>query len=487
MSAKVAQIIQNFFVKVAQITSLARCVPGGNSQAGRPNKWFNLRNEELEAIKEDLRAWRVLALETGEFSPLILESYVDPSALGPGQALVLRDDTNNTAIQVPRKEVVLERWIVEIRSPSSGQLIDPPVLYKRAIVAIRALYTLCRLLPAWGLRQRLVRRKLSESPLKIGFRVIRGGNPISSGGRIGLSKPIPANTQNHVGYYHFAPIETPSGTIHMAVSYRYNVAFDIEDAETVMAQQFLDIDSRATPSRPTLSYTRPFKDSTSSLVTQGSPRRTPSTSSIARASAVAIPINRSQQSPDPAPTGSVSSSISRFSSSFAGRVPVPRSASIESQSRPRPISIASGSVSSGGGGSSLEPGSGLYMPQQDIGDFVRFVDDASKRFSASNTTQGQGAALAKFQGMRQSFSQLSDSLAQSTTLRSHTQSVEPYIPQGSGTSASGSSRRLSGTRQRLGFYLDPHTYTEEAVEEEPSEEEPDGDELLFAMSDMHCS
>lgn len=486
MSAKVAQIIQNFFVKVAQVTSQARLVPGGNTSAGRPNKWFNLRNEEVEAIKDELRAWRMLALESGEFSPLILESYVDPSSMGPGQAMVLRDDTNNTATQVPRKEVVLERWIVEIKAPSSSQSIDPPVLYKRAIVAIRALYTMCRLLPAWGLRQRLVRRKLSQSPLKIGFRVLRGGAPISSGGRIGLSKPVPANTQNHLGSYHFTPMETPCGTIQMAVSYRYNVSFDIEDAETVMAQQFLDLDSRSTPSRPTLAYTRPFKDSTSSLATQGSPRRTPSTSSIARASAVAIPINRSQQSPDPAVTGSVSSSISRFSSSFANRVPVPRSASLESHSRTRPVSITSGSVSSGGG-SSLEPGSGLYMPQQDIGDFVRFVDDASKRFSASNTAQGQGAVLAKYQGMRQSFSQLSDSLTQSTTLRAGSHPPESSISSGLGAAGVGSSRRLSGTRQRLGFYFDPHASTEEAVEEEPSEEEPDGDELLFAMSDMHCS
>lgn len=391
-------------------------------------------------MREDLRQWRTAAENGTPLPPLVVEIYLDVSELKPKQSLVFTDAQDKTW-PCERKEIVLERWIVEFRPDQKGQPEDLPVVYKRCIVAMRALYTLSRLLPAWSLFQRLTRQKLAASPLRIGCRALDGSRPISSRGRVGLSEKIgssPGSTPpstapspsptSHLGSYAFAPISTPAGTLNVTISYRTEVNFGIDDADAVFAQQFLDLDrptEMSTPrsrSKPVVSFTQPFRTPEPAAMNTNR-TRTPSNGSVARASSVGPNVSGvAGSSPVPVPkagasgtaagsfNSSTSSSMHRFLSSFASRQSaVGRPGSLESR---HSVDYRSNPISTASTPSSLEPGSGIYVPNSGVSDFMRFVNDTQKRSSGfkGHTSTSLDNSLSKYQNMRQSYMQLTESL-----------------------------------------------------------------------------
>lgn len=273
--SKLNQVVQNFFSKATQVVVQARLNPRVREQRQsgdkhKLNKWFNLETDELEAYREDLKLWRNIDIYTvDKMPPVVVETYLDMRHLSPNQTLVLEDALGkrwNASFGGRKTEVVLERWVIEIQRPEGGSQGSPasstelPMAYKKCILLFRSLYTYCRLLPAWTLQKRLSKSKLSTSPLRIGCRVLNGSQPISSRGRVGLSKLIagtssPSDKDAHLQTFSFDPVEIPSGVFKISVSYRVNCNFAVDDSEAMLSSQFLRIDEE----KPTVPPSPPVK------------------------------------------------------------------------------------------------------------------------------------------------------------------------------------------------------------------------------------
>ncbi|KAG5362430.1 Autophagy-related protein 13 [Yarrowia sp. C11] len=259
--SKLNQVVQNFFSKATQVVVQARLNPRQREQRQsgdkhKLNKWFNLETDELEAYREDLKLWRTIDIyNMDKMPPVVVETYLDMRHLSPNQTLVLEDAYGkrwNASFGGRKTEVVLERWVIEIQRPdaqggagvtSPASSTELPMAYKKCILLFRSLYTYCRLLPAWTLQKRLSKSKLSTSPLRIGCRVLNGSQPISSRGRVGLSKLIAGSSESqHLQTFSFDPVEIPSGVFKISVSYRVNCNFAVDDSEAMLSSQFLRID-----------------------------------------------------------------------------------------------------------------------------------------------------------------------------------------------------------------------------------------------------
>uniref|UniRef100_A0A060T6L4 Autophagy-related protein 13 n=1 Tax=Blastobotrys adeninivorans TaxID=409370 RepID=A0A060T6L4_BLAAD len=559
MSGKLNQVLQNFFSKTAQVIIQSRVqaspVYARGSGAPKQNKWFNLELEETDLFREELRLWKSADFATAaSVPPLVVETFLDVRSLGPQQALVVTNPDGSQSVALKggtsRTEIVLERWVIELMPPGAGSgttssgtdSTELPVVYKKAIVLFRSLYAYCRLVPTWYLRRRLTRTKLNVSPVTVGCRVLNGANPISSKGRIGLTKPVgdgdsSSYLSSGLDTYYFSPVDTPAGNLRITVSYRTNTNFRVSDSESLLTTEFLNLDhqqpqqqqhhrpipqqqivSRNSPAsldyghgspspsivrerrksslssrgsvgsdhhvpthKPPVSFIQPFKSPSlsASPSDQGqaagagtgagpsgtrptsSFNRVPSSSSVA---ALRIPQRTlsiaSSYGRDGGSSGS-SDSVPRFSSSFGSRQNwQPRS----SFSRPRPQSLF-GDQSSSASSSVMEPGSGIYIGDNDVGDFVKLVDSvrmsharsdrgpstssSSSLFGDHEGTTSRGNPLAKYQLLRSNHAALSDSLQSSIHLPpspvSPTAAVPAPINAGPAPSATGISGPVSSS------------------------------------------
>ncbi|KAL7663449.1 Autophagy-related protein 13 [[Candida] zeylanoides] len=461
---KLTQVMQNFFIKTVQVVHQARVsAPAAAAAASaahdeRINKWFNLYMPAAHA-REDLRLWRGSAsAEMAPPPPMIIETYLDLRRVGHNQTVVLRDDARTPWTVAKgggrKQEVVLERWLVEfdaVEPPDSGA-DELPLIYKQAIVLVRSLYTFTRLMPAFGLAV--------VPPLAVGVRVLDGKQPISSKGRIGLSKAIVPSAP--LEQRHFHPIRTTMGTLKVSVAFRRHCDFGVHDSEELLSTHFSSLDrpraasgsvspcssvrgkaaspSPPSPAPPPSSHAprpsiQPFKiGSFSTSPPAGAlERRVSITSnkSASNASLVAMlrnPRNSTSSSNttsipiarDAVPR-SVSSSHAdessptpRFSSSFGSRASRRFSSTSMRQSSTAQDAASSGSMSS------EAPLSGIYI-DDDINDFVKMIDSKSDlRFHHDTPVSGSGSqvdALSRFQSLRQHHQQLGDSLSASLTMQ----------------------------------------------------------------------
>lgn len=428
--------------------------------------------EEIDTFKEELRLWKS-ADAFSNLPPLVIETYLDLSNLSPHQSLVITDSNgkvHNVSRGSQKTEVVLERWVLELSNNSNSEQYDEqkrgnnnrdaesilnqdlPVVYKQAIILFRSLYTYCRILPCWDLRARLSRSKLNLSSLSLGCRVLNGANPISSKGRIGLSKPIIDNNKSHLDSFSFNDIPCPAGYLKVSVSYRTYVNFNVSDSEALLSSQFLKSDEQRqhqhqfpTPSstspttRRMSSYSpssssrtslnrspdeqqqniaprnnppiiQPFKSpslsaspneqQTNTTVTSAPPRQ-PSNSSLA---ALRIPSTRTMSSTSQSSGKSVATTggganqgsvpDNAISSSASSGSSVPKySSSFSSRTKFRPQSFTGEPSSVGSNASSvLDPGSGFYVDDVELGNFVKMVDSA-KLLRPGSQKEGRTSSL----------------------------------------------------------------------------------------------
>jgi autophagy-related protein 13 len=420
-----------------------------------------LELEESDRFRDDLRPWRSCEV-SDSIPPLVVETYLDLRSLNEQQPLVLVDSIGK-AWNAPskRSEVVLERWVIEFVPPEA---IDDelPVVYKKAIVVFRSLYTYVHVMPSWILRRKLAKAKLTVSPISIGCRIVNGGHPISSRGRIGLTKKIIESEDPHLENFHFTGVGTPAGALKISVSYRKMTDFRVGDSETLLSTHFLNLDknndeptpaykestgsvSSPVQTRPSVSFIQPFKSPSmsaspdSATVASSSPRKSSFSRISSNSSLAALRIPKRNPSVSSA-VGPISSSITsstssapRYSSSFGSRGQWPRSGSAGSrrpQSFIEPSSVGSTASSTG------EPGSGLYLPNNDLGDFVKMVDSAHRSFTSFgvDSDEDRPNPLARFQLLKGNHSALSDSLQSSV-----------YLPKDELTSSSPAGRGLSHT------------------------------------------
>ncbi|KAI5959030.1 ATG13 [Candida margitis] len=252
-TAKLTQVLINFFTKAAQVILDSRACSesqtfsqspfGGTSdqQSQRINKWFNLHMSSASgAAKEDLKLWKTA--DVGSIPPMIIETYLDLRQLPANQTLVLFDEKKHPwTVSSPngkKQEVVLERWLIEFDQNVPSQAADElPSIYKQAIILFRTIYGYSRLMPAYKLK------KKNMNKLFLGNKILDGNQPISSKGRIGLSKPIISNSQSslpqsHTTQKNFAPINTSMGLLKISIAYRNHYDFCLHEHEEVLSAHF---------------------------------------------------------------------------------------------------------------------------------------------------------------------------------------------------------------------------------------------------------
>lgn len=253
--AKLVVVMQNFFTKALQIVVLARSVAesmlanyNDSGQSSKINKWFNLNvpSTSDEWLRGEIKQWRAQAESSG-LPSMIIETYLDLRQISGQEIVVLEDDNGGSWSVVEggskKKEVVVERWLIEFDrtvalSAASDEL---PLIYKQAIVLLRVLYTITRLLPAYKLKKFVT--KLLSKNLTVRNRFVDPKQPISSKGRIGLSKSIIPHqmllTESHMTQRSFDPIETTLGSLRVSVSYRNHYKFKVQDKEERLSNHFL--------------------------------------------------------------------------------------------------------------------------------------------------------------------------------------------------------------------------------------------------------
>lgn len=418
---KFSQVVQNFFLKAANVITQSRSSLEDNKNvlsSSKLNKWFNL--DMFDYPRDDLKQWR--NYNGKPLSPIVVETYLDLRELNLNQSLVLKDDEGNSwNINTKKTEVVLERWLIEMDTNVSDEInSELPLLYKKLIVTFRYLYTITKLLPTYQLIKRLMKIKLTKSPLKVNTRILDGYRPIVSKGRIGLSKSIISNLDDHLIQKTISPVSTTMGVLKISVSYRKHTNFQLIDNEETLSNHFLNIDRTKTSSIP---LRKAFKAGTASPPNSSPLGRNNSNASLAQ-------VLRNQRSGS---TGGPGTSIPKSITSSIGSVygiPVPNSNDLSSSgSTPkysssfgkitRRSSIRRSSSVERGTPSSIErgtpsslrnPSSGYYV-DEDLNDFVKLIDSKPDlRLSYSPNIQD---SLGKFQSMKTKNDMLGDSLSAS--------------------------------------------------------------------------
>ena len=221
------------------------------------NLQFQIETDETNAFREDLSIWKTCGAIANRPPSLIVEVYLDTSALTSSQSLVLLDDhkrrwdvlealnnlsgssDNKSRLQKRKNEVILERWTIELRDSHADRPYDfgstLPTVYKKCIVFFRSLYTTAKFVPAWRFVKSLAK---SGSSLKVSCRVL-AGEP-SNGQVDALTCPLHGNGGLVTTDYHLGVTETPAGQFSAEVSYRNDCNFRVDDSETLLSSRFMD-------------------------------------------------------------------------------------------------------------------------------------------------------------------------------------------------------------------------------------------------------
>lgn len=260
-NAKLLQVIQNFFTKTSQIILQTRSVADPtvlnyresdtSDTRSKTNKWFNLNiaSPGDDWVKDEMKLWKSFS-DISQIHPMIIETYLDLRQLDPRQTVALEDDTGNSWTVakggLKKQEVVVERWLIEFDRTlcSDADSDELPLIYKQAIVLLRVLYGYARLLPAYKLRMVLCQQ--SSKGLTLMNKIVDGKQPISSKGRIGLSKSIIPHqmllTDSHMTQKSFEPMKTTVGSLRVSVAYRNHYRFTVQDNEEMLSNHFWTTD-----------------------------------------------------------------------------------------------------------------------------------------------------------------------------------------------------------------------------------------------------
>ncbi|KAG0952632.1 hypothetical protein G6F29_001125 [Rhizopus arrhizus] len=207
-------------------------------------KKFNIATEDIALLREDLKYWRSLAITDQSVPPMTIDIYLDTSKLSTNQTLSAVDDNLRWGcVDVLRvNRILIETWVLTLKSPS-GYAVDLPNLYKRSILFFRSLHSFVRLLPTYEL-YRKIRKSNESNPLSIGYRL--SSNPNTQyNSEIHLDSTILENdARKPTSHYEFSDIVTPMGTFNLAVTYRRNCDFKVEDRERDLSAQFIDMDEQ---------------------------------------------------------------------------------------------------------------------------------------------------------------------------------------------------------------------------------------------------
>ncbi|RDL36572.1 Autophagy-related protein 13 [Venustampulla echinocandica] len=259
---KLDQIIQNFHTKAAIVVLQSRMsLPVILTKDGpkRVNKWFQIETDDTPAFRDDLSVWRNCGGLQNRPPPLILETYLDTSALESNHTLVIVDDNGKQSNVLDalndssgssegdsrrRKrntEVILERWRIELKENSGEMAYDfaatLPTIYKKCIVFFRSLYSTSKFTPAWRFVKILAKSEPPTDLLRVKCRILSGDVP--SGRFDALTHPLFENGGPVTTDYFLGTTDTPVGQISAEVSYRNDCNFRVDDADGVLGSRYM--------------------------------------------------------------------------------------------------------------------------------------------------------------------------------------------------------------------------------------------------------
>ncbi|RCI05474.1 autophagy- protein 13, partial [Rhizopus stolonifer] len=220
-NSKLDQIIQNFYTKTVQIVIQGRCHDTrygkraslkGSSSSRKINKWFNIATDDVEVLKEELKYWRTIAIQSDkEPPPMILDIYLDTSKLSFNQSLIVADDNLRWGrIELNKADTHIDKILIE-----SWELS-------------------LKILPSYDLYRQI--RKSSDTALSIGYRLSSSASTVYPE-EISLGSTILENdARKPTKTYEFSDIVTPIGTFKLNVTYRRNCDFRVEDTERDLKQ-----------------------------------------------------------------------------------------------------------------------------------------------------------------------------------------------------------------------------------------------------------
>ncbi|TVY40507.1 Autophagy-related protein [Lachnellula subtilissima] len=262
---KLDQIIQNFHTKAAIVVLQSRMsLPILYTKDGskKVNKWFQIETDDTTAFRDDLSIWRTSGGFENRPPPLILETYLDTSALTSRHSLVIVDDNgkrwdvlealNNSSgssdggsrIRKRNNEVVLERWRIELKGSPRERTYDfastLPTVYKKCIVFFRSLYATAKFTPAWKFAKALAKSGATNNLLQVKCRILNGDVPPSRFDA--LTHPLCDNGGPVTTDYFLGTTDTPAGHFSAEVSYRNDCNFRVDDSETMLSSRFMGVD-----------------------------------------------------------------------------------------------------------------------------------------------------------------------------------------------------------------------------------------------------
>ena len=228
-----------------------------------PQLQFNIELEESDALADDYQAWKTSDVLNNRPPTMIVETYLSTKDLLSNQSLVVYDEfgkrwdvedairsfysaRSSLESRQASFDVVLERWNIELGDTDNSLPKDLgvilPKVYKNSIVLFRSLFTMMNLLPAWKLSKKSQKSRPTHQLPKLHYRVYQSGESPVSSGIDNLSIPLPETQSQPIQDYFFGRIESPAGPFSIAVSYRSNCDFRIENSEAILSSQFIDED-----------------------------------------------------------------------------------------------------------------------------------------------------------------------------------------------------------------------------------------------------
>ncbi|KAK1759761.1 autophagy-related protein 13 [Echria macrotheca] len=256
---KLDQIIQNFYVKAAQLILQSRLQLTRDGK--KTNKWFQIETDEFEEFRDELRTYKSSGSFENQPPPMIIETYLDASGLSSSQSLVVVDeygkrwdvlealnsDSSSDDIRAARQqrsrntEVVLERWRIELKclpTPTTQEFGPSlPTTYKKSIVFFRSLFLATRIMPCWKYSQQTLAKGIHPA-LQVKCRVLKAEAEPAGGD--GLRQPL--YERDVITDYVFGDLEVPVGRFYASVTYRNECSFRVDDSESLLSSRFMGVD-----------------------------------------------------------------------------------------------------------------------------------------------------------------------------------------------------------------------------------------------------
>jgi autophagy-related protein 13 len=223
---------------------------------------FQIETDDTTAFRDDLSVWRTSGGLENRPPPLILETYLDISALTSRHSLVIVDDNgkrwdvlealNNSSgssdggsrMRKRNNEVILERWRIELKGSPRERTYDftstLPTVYKKCIVFFRSLYATAKFTPAWRFTKVLAKSRATNNLLQVKCRILSGD--IQPSQFDALTHPLCENGGPVTTDYSLGTTDTPVGQFSAEVTYRNDCNFRVDDSETMLSSRFMGVD-----------------------------------------------------------------------------------------------------------------------------------------------------------------------------------------------------------------------------------------------------